>query len=497
MTKNINKIPIQSKKELALNDYFIGVKEGNRTILSKAITLIESANIEHQQLAEDLIDLCLPFSGNSIRIGITGVPGVGKSTFIEALGSYIINQKNKKVAVLAIDPSSTKTGGSILGDKTRMNKLAINENAFIRPSPSSGALGGVAKATRETVILCEAAGYDTIMIETVGVGQSEIEVKSMVDFFLLLMLAGAGDELQGIKRGIMEIADAIIINKADGNNIDKANIATQEYNNAIHLFPANDNGWIPKVNSCSSTEDIGIEVIWEIIESYFELTKSNETFYTNRKLQSKFLLEHTINASIKELFYTHKQVKVKLDELENLVMEGKLSPFKDAQEIIKLNPEHISLYNLEIDKKLPISNCKLPIPDNDTEADMFEYAIKSFNNAGLKHYEISNFAKPGKECQHNIAYWLNKNYLGIGTGAHSHVDGKRWDHNGPIECNEKQETIFMGLRLLDGISKDKFKGFEKEVEELKQQKLLEETTENIKLTNKGLILVNLVFKKFV
>ncbi len=337
MAKNIINIKkVSDKRVLKIEDYFNGIRQGNRTILSKAITLIESSNSQHQQLAEELIERCLPFSGKSFRIGITGVPGVGKSTFIEALGTYLIEEKNKKVAVLAIDPSSTKTKGSILGDKTRMNKLSVNDNAFIRPSPSSGALGGVAKATRETIILCEAAGYDTILIETVGVGQSETEVKSMVDFFLLLMLAGAGDELQGIKRGIMEIADVLIINKADGSNIDSANLAQQEYKNAIHLFPPNDNGWLPKVGSCSSTENKGISDTWEIIESYFKLTQSNNSFYTNRKLQAKFWLENTINNSIKELFYANKKIQTKIQELEMMVMSGVISPFKAARELLSI-----------------------------------------------------------------------------------------------------------------------------------------------------------------
>jgi LAO/AO transport system kinase len=336
MKKSINKISIKKKKELTPNEYFSAIRKGNRTVLSKAITLIESSNSKHQKIAEELIELCLPFSGNSIRIGITGVPGVGKSTFIEALGSFLIEDKNKKIAVLAIDPSSKKTGGSILGDKTRMNKLSINDNAFIRPSPNSGTLGGVAKATRETIILCETAGFETILIETVGVGQSEIEVKSMVDFFLLLMLAGAGDELQGIKRGIMEIADGIFINKADGDNIIKAKQAIREYKNAIHLFPANDNNWVPKVSSCSAIKNDGIPEIWKVIESFKNLTTLNGSFSENRKQQAKFWLEHTINNSIKEEFYSNENVKNKLAELESNVIDGTLSPFKAAQELLTI-----------------------------------------------------------------------------------------------------------------------------------------------------------------
>ncbi len=336
MTKHINKIKIPSKQQLSVTEYFNGIKAGNRTILSKAITLIESSSESHQKIAEELIELCLPFSGKSIRIGITGVPGVGKSTFIEALGTFLIEQKNNKIAVLAIDPSSKKTGGSILGDKTRMNKLSVNEHAFIRPSPSSGTLGGVAEATRETIILCEAAGFDTILIETVGVGQSEIEVKSMVDFFLLLMLAGAGDELQGIKRGIMEIADAIIINKADGDNKINAKLAIREYKNAIHLFPANSNDWIPKVDACSAIENTGIENVWKIIESFKNLTISNGSFEESRKQQAKFWLEHTVNSSLQTLFYNDKNVKDKLSSIENKVVSGEISPFKAAKELLNI-----------------------------------------------------------------------------------------------------------------------------------------------------------------
>ncbi len=336
MAKNINKISLPNKIKPSAVTYFNEIKKGNTTILAKAITLIESLNAAHQEIAQDLIELCLPLSGNSIRIGITGVPGVGKSTFIEALGSHLTDDNGNKVAVLAIDPSSKKSSGSILGDKTRMNKLSVNKNAFVRPSPSSGTLGGVAKATRETIILCEAAGFDVILIETVGVGQSEIEVKSMVDFFLLLMLAGAGDELQGIKRGITEIADALIINKADGENLTSAKIAAQEYKNALHLFPANTNNWIPTTATCSAINNTGIAEVWQIIESFKNLTKLNGTFDSERKKQAKYWLEHAINYNLKELFYNNTEIKAKIETIENEVQEGKLSPFKAAKQLLTI-----------------------------------------------------------------------------------------------------------------------------------------------------------------
>ncbi len=322
----------KKKKQLFNVDYYFeGIQNKNLTILSKAITLLESTKIEHQQIAEELIELCLPLSGKSLRIGVTGVPGVGKSTFIEAFGKYLIEKAAKKIAVLAVDPSSSKNKGSILGDKTRMNFLSTNEHAFVRPSPSAGTLGGVAKATRESIILCEAFGFDTIIIETVGVGQSETEVHSMVDFFLLLMLAGAGDELQGIKRGIMEMADTIVINKTDIENKDRVKLAQQHYKNALHLFPANKNGWIPKVESCSSTDKIGISAIWDIITAYQQQTYTNGWFDEKRKQQAKFWLTETITNSILTLFYNKPAIKELLIKLEQDVVNGKISPFKAAK----------------------------------------------------------------------------------------------------------------------------------------------------------------------
>ena len=334
MAKNIHKIKLKSNQLRSANEYFNGITSGNTTLLSKAITLVESTNSNHQKLAEEIIELCTPSSGKSIRIGITGVPGVGKSTFIEAFGSHLIENENKKVAVLAIDPSSNKSGGSILGDKTRMNKLSVNKNAFIRPSPSSGTLGGVAEKTRETIILCEAAGYDTILIETVGVGQSETVVKSMVDFFLLLMLAGAGDELQGIKRGIMEMADTILINKADGDNVNNAKLAASAYKNALHLFPANKNNWIPRVDICSSINQENTTVLSQIIAEFRHLTISNNSFYENRNEQAKFWFHETINSSLKLLFYNNPKVKEEIAILEQQVIDGKISPFSAARKLI-------------------------------------------------------------------------------------------------------------------------------------------------------------------
>lgn len=332
--KNIHKISLKKQAHQPVEYYVNGIKEGNITILSKAITLLESTKPENHLLAEEIIEQCLPYSGQSIRIGITGVPGVGKSTFIESFGSYLIKSHNKKIAVLAIDPSSKKSGGSILGDKTRMNELAVNSQAFIRPSPSSGALGGVAKATRESIILCEAAGFNTILIETVGVGQSETDVNSMVDFFLLLMLSGAGDELQGIKRGIMEMADAIVINKADAEDPSKVKLAVQNYKNAIHLFPANENGWVPKVDACSALNNTGIETIWKIMQQHTELTQLNGWFHKKRKQQAKYWLTETITSAVLELFYNNPKIKELITQMENEVINGKISPFKAAQTLM-------------------------------------------------------------------------------------------------------------------------------------------------------------------
>jgi LAO/AO transport system kinase len=320
---------------LSVDEYVDGILKGDITVLSKAVTLVESASPKHQQIAQEIISGCLPHSGNSVRIGITGVPGVGKSTFIEALGAHITG-KGGKLAVLAIDPSSERSKGSILGDKTRMEELAGDKNAYIRPSPSAGSLGGVARKTRETIILCEAAGFNHIFIETVGVGQSETAVHSMTDFFLLLMLAGAGDELQGIKRGIMEMADTIAINKADGNNREKAQMAKVQYHNAIHLFPKKDSGWEPNVLTCSAATKTGIKEIWEQIEKYMQLTKENGYFKSKRNQQATYWMHETIREKLKRDFYENQEIKIKIAELENEVLNDKISSFAAAGELLNL-----------------------------------------------------------------------------------------------------------------------------------------------------------------
>lgn len=313
--------------------YSDGITSGSTVALSQAITLIESAKKEHQQLAQQIVNFCLPQSGNSVRVGITGVPGVGKSTFIEAFGTFLTSI-GKKVAVLAIDPTSQQSRGSILGDKTRMDKLAVNPNAYIRPSASGKTLGGVGQKTHETILLCEAAGFDVILVETVGVGQSETEVYSMTDFFLLLMIAGAGDELQGIKRGIMEMADTILINKAEGDNLNKAKQASREYANALHLFPAKESDWIPKVELCSAIEETGIEEAWKIIESYVVKTQTTGYFEENRKRQTKDWFYKFLNHQILASFYEGNGISDQLKQLEQQVLNGELSPFEASRIVL-------------------------------------------------------------------------------------------------------------------------------------------------------------------
>lgn len=310
------------------------LKKGDRAALSRSLTLVESKNAKHREVAEDLIHQALPLSGNSIRMGITGVPGVGKSTFIEAFGEYLTSV-GKKVAVLAIDPSSTKSRGSILGDKTRMNKLSQNPNAYIRPSPTAGSLGGVARKTRESILLCEAAGYNVIIIETVGVGQSETAVKSMVDFFILLMLAGAGDELQGIKRGIMEMADLLLINKADGENKAAAKRAVGEYKRALHLFPPNENEWIPKVAMCSAIQQEGMSEAWQTVQEFEKQQKIKGYFEATRKEQALNWFREHLSAQLLETIYQKPQLKKELEKIEAKVKAHQIEPHNAVSSFLK------------------------------------------------------------------------------------------------------------------------------------------------------------------
>ena len=326
----LNRLKRNRRKMLSADDYVDGILRGNRTILSQAITLVESNLTDHNDLAQEVVERCLPASSRSVRIGITGVPGAGKSTFIETFGTMLTRHYGRRLAVLAIDPSSQQSGGSIMGDKTRMEELSTDPDAFIRPSPSAGTLGGVARKTRESIILCEAAGFDTILVETVGVGQSETAAHSMVDFFLVLMLAGAGDELQGIKRGIMEMADTIVITKADGNNIQKAEMARVEYKNALHLFPPAPSKWTPRVMTCSSLERTGIADIWEAIRDYVSVTKSNGWFWDRRREQAVTRMHETIIDTLKQSFYTNPDVAAMLPELEKKLREGEVTSYKPA-----------------------------------------------------------------------------------------------------------------------------------------------------------------------
>ncbi|MBI9035883.1 MAG: methylmalonyl Co-A mutase-associated GTPase MeaB [Bacteroidales bacterium] len=312
---------------------FKGIRNGDRTILSKAITMVESSNLKHQKIAQQIIEKCLPYSGKSIRIGITGVPGVGKSTFIEAFGKHL-TKNGYKLAVLAIDPSSNIRRGSILGDKTRMEELSVDQNAFIRPSPSAGTLGGVAQKTRESIILCETAGFNVIFVETVGVGQSEVAVHSMVDFFLLLMLAGAGDELQGIKRGIMEMADAILINKADGDNIQRAKLAKAEYANALHLFPPTESGWEPKATTVSAIDKSGMDEVWQMILKYRDLTDANGYFLKRRNDQQVRRMLETLEENLLQHFYSNEEVKENLPTIKEQLLDNKLSSFMAAKKLL-------------------------------------------------------------------------------------------------------------------------------------------------------------------
>lgn len=330
----LDKIRSRKPKQHSLEELLEGILKFDRSKLSQSITLLESSKPEHQQLAGQLIERCLPYGDKSIRIGITGVPGVGKSTFIEAFGSYLTSLGHR-VAVLAIDPSSQRSKGSILGDKTRMERLASDPAAFIRPSPSSGELGGVARKTRETITLCEAAGFDVIIVETVGVGQSETTVHSMVDFFLLLMLSGAGDELQGIKRGIMELCDAIVINKADGDNKARAEMAMREYANALHLFPPAPSGWTPRSMTCSAIEEKGIAEVWSMIEEYRQFSTSNGYFSENRRRQLRLRFGEAVHGMLYSSFFNSSQIKEEYARLEQEILSEKISPYKAATDLIQ------------------------------------------------------------------------------------------------------------------------------------------------------------------
>ncbi|OKL39237.1 methylmalonyl Co-A mutase-associated GTPase MeaB [Pontibacter flavimaris] len=323
-------------KRFSPEKYVEGILAGDRVMLSRAITLVESRLPSDLELAQEVVSQVLPHAGNSIRIGITGVPGVGKSTFIEAFGNYLIKEQGRKLAVLAIDPTSQRSGGSILGDKTRMDSLATNPQAFIRPSPAGKSLGGVSRSTRESIILCEAAGFDAIFVETVGVGQSETAVHAMVDFFLLLMLAGAGDELQGIKRGIMEMADAIAITKADGENVAKAKGARAEYQSALHLYPLGASGWSPKVSTCSALENTGLDTIWQTISDYLKLTKGNGFFEKKRHDQNLQWMYEAIRQGLEDSFFAQEQVKQQLPDIAQQVKNGQKSAFAAAAELLKL-----------------------------------------------------------------------------------------------------------------------------------------------------------------
>ncbi|MBF6608572.1 MAG: methylmalonyl Co-A mutase-associated GTPase MeaB [Flavobacterium sp.] len=324
---------LSNRQDPSADQLVNGILNQDITSLSRAITLIESRNTAHADKANAVINSCLPHSKSSIRIGITGVPGVGKSTFIEAFGKHLTGLGHK-VAVLAVDPSSTVSHGSILGDKTRMEELVKDPNAFIRPSASGETLGGVARKTRETITLCEAFGFDIILIETVGVGQSETAVHSMVDFFLLLKITGAGDELQGIKRGIMEMADAIVINKNDGDNIKKARLAKAEFSRALHLFPPKKSGWTPQVTSCSSVTGQGIPEIWDIVSEFISQMKANEKFSENRADQNQYWMKEAIDERLKNDFYNNPEMTMLIEEKRTAVKNNLISPFVAATELL-------------------------------------------------------------------------------------------------------------------------------------------------------------------
>lgn len=324
------------KVTFTVDEYVAGILAGDVTILSQAVTLVESVNPQHQVIAQQVIEKCLPYSGHSMRIGISGVPGAGKSTSIDKFGIHLLKKFGGKLAVLAIDPSSERSKGSILGDKTRMEELAVHPDSFIRPSPAAGSLGGVARKTRETIILCEASGFDKVFVETVGVGQSEIAVHSMVDFFLLIQLANTGDELQGIKRGIMEMADGIVINKADGDNIPYCDLAASRFRNALHLFPVPDSKWTPKVLTYSGFYGIGIEEVWKMVYDYMDFVKKNHYFEKKRRRQAKYWMYESINEQLRNSFFNNESIGTMLKEKEEDVLNDRESSFTAAHELLEL-----------------------------------------------------------------------------------------------------------------------------------------------------------------
>jgi LAO/AO transport system kinase len=325
-----------SRRRLSVDDYVTGVRGGHRVVLAQAITLVESDLPADAQRAAAVLDAVLPYAGRSRRVGITGVPGSGKSTFIDVLGMHLVKDRGERVAVLSVDPSSPMSGGSILGDKTRMERLSLEENAFIRPSPARGHLGGVARHTRETILLCEAAGYENILVETVGVGQSETAVRSMTDFFLLLMIAGAGDELQGIKRGILEMVDAVAVNKADGENVARAERTRAEYAGALHLFPASTDGWTPRVTTCSALTGASVPALWDMVLEHRTLLGANGAFLERRRRQALEWMRELVSLSVEGRFRRHPLVSTRLPDIERAVLDGHVTSFAAARELVQL-----------------------------------------------------------------------------------------------------------------------------------------------------------------
>jgi LAO/AO transport system kinase len=332
---------LHQRSPLTTDDFVKGVLNGNKTVLGRAITLIESSSVKRQDQAQAVLQRLIPHTGKSIRIGVSGMPGAGKSTFIEALGLYLIGL-GRRVAVLAVDPSSSKSGGSILGDKTRMEKLSQAQKAFIRPSPSGGTLGGAARKTRETMLICEAAGYDVVLVETVGVGQSEITVRSMVDFFILMQIAGGGDELQGIKKGVMEISDLILINKADGQNLERAKASRHEFEMALHYMPQATKGWQSPALCCSAIENTGIKEVWRQVEKFKAHINKTHIFQNRRKAQQVEWMRSLVNAYLYELFNANKNVNKAIPEMERLVKEQKIPAAGAALKLLNIFKESIS-----------------------------------------------------------------------------------------------------------------------------------------------------------